>query len=941
MSVPVRGATLTLSAVADNTIYSDFPSNSNGAGVHIFAGRILNSNDKRRALVKFDISTLPPGSTVTAVSLRLTVNKENSGSIAMTVHRLNNSWGEAGSNATGEEGTGAAAATGDATWIRRTYNTVSWGTQGGDFVAAASDSTNVNAVGNYTWTGAGMIADVNTWAANPSTNHGWILKGDETVSGSAKRFASRTNATTASRPQLTITYTPPAASGACCFGDGNCTVTTPASCSSQFGTYQGNGTDCTPNPCPQPVGACCASNGTCTSITENSCLAANGTWKGASTSCSLEYCPVTLNPFVDPLPIPTVITPTSVGSNGIPNYDVYIREFNHSFHSSLPTNRVWGYNSMYPGPTFEVRKGDPVRVTWHNDLRGTNGQLRATHLMPYISCYHGPDVTGRTPVTVTHLHGLKVAPESDGAPDDSFAPGFSSSQYFYPNDQQAATLWYHDHALGITRINVYSGLAGFYFIRDDAEDALNIPRGEYEVPIVIQDRNLQANGSIRYNPDETDAFFGDKIVVNGKVWPYLNVKRGKYRFRIVNGSNTRTYTLEARTPAGGPVPFSMIASDGGLLAAPVPLTSLTLMPGERGDIVLDFQPFASTSNVVLVNTAPAPFPGGTATTMNVMQFRMSPPFGDTDPLPASLIPVPEIPENSSDGSKSFTLRQADVPECTDSMWLINDLLWDDITDFVRIGDTEVWSFVNRSAIAHPMHVHLVQFQVLDRQAFQVVNNVVTPTGPLLQPPPEEQGWKDTVQCPPLQITRVIATFEGYYGRFPTHCHILEHEDHEMMRQFEVTCDPPVVVNQSGGGTVVEGTNPVFTVNVTGDIPEFRWRKGIVNLVDGPTGTGSVISGALTPTLTITNAQASDSGSYRCLITNPCGHPSSNAVTLTVVPSCSADINNDGFVNTQDLTLLLAQFGQNVVPGSGADINADGTVNTTDLTLLLAQFGQAC
>ncbi|MFM9957637.1 MAG: multicopper oxidase domain-containing protein [Phycisphaerales bacterium] len=946
--------TVNLTPVADATLFQDAEGDvANGAGQYMFAGKTNQpSNFLRRSLIRFDLSSIPAGSTITAVTLRLNVSKVPLGTVAtfpFTLTKVSATWGEGTSNDAGDEGDGAAATANSATWLHRFFSATTWTTAGGTTTGAVSATTSVTDLGFYNWSSAAMVTDVQNWLNNSATNHGWMLKGNETTAKSARRFDARTHPTTNNRPRLTVTYTAPAASGACCFLDGDCIVTTSASCASSFGTYQGNGTNCEPNLCPQPAGACCfAGNGVCLSQTEAVCIASAGTWQGAFSSCGVVYCTINLAPYQDPLPIPAVIQPTNVGPDGIANYDVYIREFNHKWHAALPTTRVWGYNSMSPGPTFDVQKGQPIRVTWHNDLRYSTNVLRADHLFPINQCLHGPDITGRTPVTVTHLHGLKVAPESDGYPSLTFAPGFSSSQYFYPNDQEAATLWYHDHALGITRLNVYAGLAGFYFIRDPNEASLNLPQGHNEVPLVFQDKNINGSGVHVYNPETTDAFFGDKVVVNGKVWPYLDVRKGKYRFRCVNGANTRTFTIDLRRQApiaAFPVDFTLIGTDGGLRATPLNVSQITLMPGERVDIIVDFEPFATGTVINMRNTAVAPFPGGTGTLNEVMQFRVTNTAGDTDPIPGVLNTIPPMVPQQAVVNREFTLRLATVDTCNIDTWLIDDLMFDDITDFPRIDTIEAWSFANASQIAHPFHVHLVQFQVLDRQAFQLNGSIVVPNGPLLPPDPSELDcWKDTVQCPPNLITRVIAKFEGFPGTYPMHCHILEHEDHEMMRQFTVLCDEPGILNSPGNQAIPEGNTAVFAVNVSGDSLQYQWKKNGNNVTNGPTAWGSTISGATTATLTIQNARdPEDEGSYTCAITNPCGNGLTSPAGLSITPPfCPGDLNNDGAVNTADLTIFLGQFGNAVIiPGTGADFNGDGFVNTPDLTFFLGRFGQPC
>jgi len=930
--------TVTLSPSADNTIFSDNNNNSDGAGDSMFAGR-TNNGALRRCLVRFDVSSIPSGSTITAVSLRLTMTRTQTGAQNVTATRVLASWGEGTSNAGGQEGGGALATTNDATWQYRFFNTQTWTTLGGQFNGTVSATTSVNGNGNYTWTGATMVSDVQGWVNNSATNFGWIMRGNEGANQTAKRFSTKENTTVANRPQLSVTYTPPVTSGACCTPNGNCTVTDATGCATLGGTYSGIGTSCTPNPCPQPAGACCLANGTCTSVTSAACTTAGGTWQGALTLCASVYCSPQLTPFVDALPIPSVAVPTSGVAGGSAHYDISMVEVPQQLHRDLPATRVWAYNGTYPGPTIEAKRGFPVSVTWTNDLRGANGQLRTTHMLPVDTCLHGPNITGQSPNTVVHLHGLKVAPASDGDPDANFPPGASSPQYDYPNDQPATTLWYHDHCLGLTRLNVYMGLAGFYLIRDDAENALNIPRGVNEIPLVIQDRSFNADGSLRYIPQASDTFFGDKILVNGKVWPFLNVNRGKYRFRIVNGSNNRTLTLALSNGNS----FQQIGSDGGLLPAPVTLASVTLQPAERADIVVNFANLAAGSTVDLVNSAPAPFPGdpGVGVVANVMRFNVQAATGFTAALPVTLVGVPRIPESQSIGSRTFTLRTAANQICGHDTWLINDLMWDDITDTPRIGTTEVWTFSNLSTITHPLHVHLVQFQVLDRRSFTLVNNVPTPTGPRVAPPTNELGWKDTVQCPPLTFTRIIARFDGFSGLFPMHCHILEHEDHEMMRQFRVLCDSPVVLSNPSAQTINENDSVTFDVAATGDVLAYRWRRGGVPIFDGPLPGGATATGADTPELVIDNADPRDDNAYDCLITNPCGGATSSAVNLLVRPACPGDINLDGVVNTADLTILLNNFGAALQPGTGGDIDGSGMPTTNDLITLLGHFGQPC
>jgi len=937
------GIEATLSADRDNTLYQTTDgSQSNGAGANLIVGVGASLNDKRRATVRFDISSIPVNATITSATLRLFLTaSQDTAARLTTVNKLLSSWGEGASNAAGNEFIGAASTLGDATWIHRSFPFTNWASAGGDYTfnLASSTATVGDSAGFYDFGGATMASDVQSWLTTP-TNFGWLVRiggFSEFSVNSQKTFASRNNGTASRRPQLVVRYTVPPPTGACCAADGTCTVMTMDDCVDAGRSYSGDNTTCSPNLCPQPTGSCCFTSGICNLMTEAACNGAGGSYGGHFSDCSTANCQLVLTPFVDALPIPSIMQPISGIPGGTGTYIVSIDEFNYRFHADLPQTRAWGYNSQIPGPTFETTRGFPVSVTWVNNLRTTRGTLRTTHILPVDTCLHGPDITGQVPVTVTHFHGGKVDPISDGNPDDAFPPGQSSPQYFYPNDQRASTLWYHDHALGITRLNVMMGLAGGYIIRDAPEAALNLPSGEYEIPLIIQDKSFNPDGSILYNQQFTDNFFGKFILVNGKVWPYLEVKRGKYRFRLVNGSNTRVYTLALSNNA----PFQQIGSEQGLLRVPVTITSITIAPGERADIVVDFAAPTSGRIIGLVNSAPAPFPVGDPANdiPFVMQFVIQPTAGDTDPVPSALVPVPPIPEAQAVNTRSFTLRNVGDPECLHGLWLINDLMWHDVTDFPRVGTTEIWEFVNRSSISHPMHIHLVSFQILDRQNFTVVNNVPVPSGPRVPPQPGEAGWKDTVLSHPNQITRVIMKFEGFYGLYPFHCHILEHEDHEMMRLFDLLCDPPMIVSPPSPDTVPPGGTAIFTLNATGDALEYLWYRNNIAIGNGPTGTGAVISGSSTATLSIANAQPGDQAAYACRVFSPCGSQATSNVQLTV-SDCPADFNHDGSLDPDDLADYIgAYFAQ--PPGTGSDFNGDGSVDPDDLADYIGAYFAGC
>jgi hypothetical protein len=286
-----------------------------------------------------------------------------------------------------------------------------------------------------------------------------------------------------------------------------------------------------------------------------------------------------------------------------------------------------------------------------------------------------------------------------------------------------------------------------------------------------------------------DHFFGDKIIVNGKVWPYLDVKRGKYLFRLLNGSTSRVYTLSL-TPPGGALAFTVVGDEGGLLEAPAPgVGFLTMGPGERYDVVVDFAGYANGDEILLTNSAGAPFPNGPVDETRVMKFRVTSQAGDTDPVPATLRPIERLDPAEAVQVRDFRLKQAGTDGCGRQMWSINNLHWHDITEYPQLGTVEIWRYINDSGVSHPMHMHLVMFQVLDRDGFTTgPGGVVIPNGTPQVPPAEERGWKDTAMVAPGQILRVIARFDDYKGKYAYHCHILEHEEHEMMRQFQtISC----------------------------------------------------------------------------------------------------------------------------------------------------------
>lgn len=544
--------------------------------------------------------------------------------------------------------------------------------------------------------------------------------------------------------------------------------------------------------------------------------------------------PMFVNPLPNPLDPSFVFQPTTPGGD---HYEIGVRQFGQPLGLRDPSTgaplltTVWGYGSgnqpaTYPGRSFVVRRDQPITVRWTNDLVSPAGTA-LPHLLPIDTSLHWALMDSNPPYpqsgvpVVTHLHGGHNRSDSDGLPDAWFTPGFVkkgrlfNEVYSYYNDQEAATLWYHDHALGITRLNVYAGLAGFFILRDDNEDALvaahQLPAGPYEIPLVIQDRMFDAFGQLLYpfereepneppEPTVLPEFFGDIILVNGQAWPYLEVEPRQYRFRLLNGSDSRFYSLHLSSGQ----PFHQVGTDDAFLDAPVTLNRLTISPGERQDVILDFSDAALWgSTVVLRNNARAPFPKGDAvdprTVGQIMAFKV------TRPLDASVYPMTTLPTDLRPVygpivalPAPVTTRKLLLFESEDEFGRILPLLgttedgglaWsDEITENPGLHDTEVWEIHNSTEDAHPIHLHEVAFRLLDRQKFRAdqeesgaLSNIRY-LGQPKPPEPNEVGWKDTVQMFPGEVTRIVARFD-LPGEYVWHCHILSHEDHDMMRRY--------------------------------------------------------------------------------------------------------------------------------------------------------------
>jgi spore coat protein A len=546
---------------------------------------------------------------------------------------------------------------------------------------------------------------------------------------------------------------------------------------------------------------------------------------------------------------------------------------------------LFGYGTSaatasYPARSFEVQQGSPVAVTWVNGLPAQHVvNIDPTLLDPNPgSLTYDPATNSLSPSVpiVTHLHGGHTDAIYDGTPlqwftggaapatgsdytvTTAFNPTQPANTFTYRNDQQAATLWYHDHAMGVTRLNAYAGMAGFYIIRNAFDtglpnNPLGLPADDYEVGLAIQDKQFLSDGRLWFAANAQTVGgvtvastlpeqFGDTILVNGKAWPKMNVEAKRYRFHLLNGSDSRFYTMSVTTPGAAglsAMPIWQIGTDDGLLNAPVKGPALTIGPGERADVILDFTKFKPGTRFLLSNSAPTPFPAGAKVvaglTDRIMAFDVVAPLGAdlstapglltnlnrTDPLP---IPAAAAPT-----------RNVALYETTDAQGRITPLLgtpassaefMDPITENIAPGATEVWQMYNNTADTHPIHLHQTSFRVLTRNAFttRLVNLGVNPvtgvtnwamgtvnsrTRPALAIG-NEVAWKDTIQISPGEVITLQAKFD-IGGRYVWHCHILSHEEHDMMRFFQVGATafpaPGVVVDASG--TAVTPAGAVF------------------------------------------------------------------------------------------------------------------------------------
>ncbi|MGH3357423.1 MAG: multicopper oxidase family protein [Nocardioidaceae bacterium] len=467
------------------------------------------------------------------------------------------------------------------------------------------------------------------------------------------------------------------------------------------------------------------------------------------------------------LPVPKRLRP--VRSDRTTDYfEIVQSEAQQEIIPGLRTT-VWGYEGTFPGPTLESRGGRRTVVRHRNEL----------------------------PVSVVvHLHGGRTPPASDGYPIDLVMPmngGAAHSQhdmggdisqgereYVYPLQQRASTLWYHDHRMDFTGPSVWRGLAGFHIVRDDEEDALGLPSGDREIPLMICDRAFASDGSFRYpsvddslegdpgvEQDYLDGVLGDVMLVNGAPWPVLEVAATTYRFRILNACNARRLEIALDpSPDDG---FVQIGSDGGLLASPVSHDSIPIAQAERFDVIVDFSGYDIGDEITMTNEA------GEDSTAEVMRFRVTRDARAPEPVPETLSDMSAydaLDEKEAEVTRTFEFEK-DGERDGMEMWSVNGELFDPDRMDARptAGSTEIWELT--SDPAHPIHLHQVPFKVLSR------------SGNDDRPLPTDVGWKDTIDLREGEEARILVRFDGYPGRYVFHCHNLEHEDMAMMANFEI------------------------------------------------------------------------------------------------------------------------------------------------------------
>jgi spore coat protein A len=529
-----------------------------------------------------------------------------------------------------------------------------------------------------------------------------------------------------------------------------------------------------------------------------------------------------LTKYLEPVPLPGngIVVATPSGPN---QYAFVQREISRQLHPQLPPTKLWAYDDGSGlagqagsfGMAVVAESGTPLDVSFTNNVPSHYPSWIPVD--PRLTPFRNPDDTPQVRL-MTHLHGGFVAADSDGNP--AATPGLfkqgETQTVHYTNQlpqMPASLLWFHDHGLGTTRLNVFAGLAAGYILRDQYDtggdnNANGLPSGPYEIPLVIQDRQFNADGTFLYPTSDIEGatwigeYFGDVMLVNGKVWPFLEVEPRLYRFRILNGCNARILNLDI-----GGARMWQIGAEGGMWDRPVPVTQLVLAPAERADVLVDFSQIPARTTHMKNSKPPSPVSNPAPPLAAVMQIRV----GRTTPVPPS-IPTTLVGGRMADlpdpvTTRYITLNEIDVDEPT---WFLNlnGVHFEDglATETPPVGTVEDWVYVNVTGDTHPMHTHLVTFQVVGRTPFDAaayeeayegpngvpggIDPIPFATGPMLAPDQTERGFKDTVKANPGYFTTIRAKFDLPTGltapqSYVHHCHIVEHEDNDMMRPFTV------------------------------------------------------------------------------------------------------------------------------------------------------------
>ncbi|KAI7996551.1 Multicopper oxidase LPR1 [Camellia lanceoleosa] len=499
------------------------------------------------------------------------------------------------------------------------------------------------------------------------------------------------------------------------------------------------------------------------------------------------------------------------------------------FHRDIPSTPVFAYGTYrdtatVPGPTIETLHGIDTYVKWQN-------HLPSKHILPW-----DPTIPTATPTTmkgiptVVHLHGNIGEPESDGHADSWFTarfqergPTWTKKTYHYYNNQQPGNLWYHDHAMGLTRINLLAGLIGAYITRHpEIEAPLELPYGdEFDRPLIVFDRSFRTNGSLFMNstgnnpsihPQWQPEYFGDAIIVNGKAWPRMIVRRRKYRFRIINASNARFFKFFFTNG----LRFIFVGSDSVYIERPVMLNEILLAPSEIADVIVDFSESKSNSTI-LANDAPYPYPSGdpvNGANSKVMKFVIKEQTEDDKwRVPDKLIKYPSPDLSSASATRYIAMYEytSDIDEPT-HLYLNGKSFEEPVTEIPKVGTSEVWNVINLTEDNHPLHIHLGLFVVLDqtelvnvdefRNCMKKINDAIKcqiskyARGKNMEVLEHEKGWKNVYKMTPGFVTKILVRFSYIHSNasyvfdataepgYVYHCHILDHEDNVMMRPLK-------------------------------------------------------------------------------------------------------------------------------------------------------------